>query len=89
MESMEFPRPNGPVLTSEVVAELADGHKVKRRIGRMRACDETNEKGKPCHGHLKRWNGSAQYPEVYRCERCHTLYLPNEEEQPRTGILSW
>ncbi len=86
---MEFPRPNGPVLSSEMVAQLADGQKVKRRIGRMRACDEKNEKGKPCHGHLKRWGGFRKDVEVYRCERCHTVYLPNEEEPPRTGILSW
>jgi hypothetical protein len=27
--------------------------------------------------------------EIYRCEHCHTLYLPNTEEAPRTGTLSW
>ena len=93
---MDFPRPNHPAPVSEVVAELADGVKVKRRMGRMRACNELNAKGKPCHGHLKRWHGFggqvaelAGGEEVYRCERCHTIYLPNAEEAPRTGILSW
>jgi hypothetical protein len=58
---------------------------------------ELVEKGKLCAGHLKRWyffgdevkkkfGGEA---EVYRCEHCKTLYLPNLEEQPRTGTLSW
>jgi len=49
-------------------------------------------------------SGSAQYAyffgdevkrkwgedvEIYRCEHCKTLYLPNEEEAPRTGTLSY
>jgi hypothetical protein len=80
-----------------VVATLANGTKVKRRVPRMRACNEHNEKGKPCHGHLKRWYGQnpeleaavGKTEEIYRCERCKTFYLPNQEEHPRTGILSW
>jgi hypothetical protein len=27
--------------------------------------------------------------EIYRCEHCQTLYLPNLEEEPRTGTLSF
>ena len=27
--------------------------------------------------------------EIYRCEHCKTLYLPNPEEEPRTGTLSF
>ncbi len=86
---------NAPV--AEVVATLADGTKVKQRILRMRACNEKNEKGQLCCGHLKRWFGFGdevkqkfgESAEVYRCERCHTLYLPNPEEPPRTRTLAF
>ena len=83
--------------SSEPSAALSDGTKVKRRLLRMRACNEKDQKGKLCAGHLKRWyffgdevkrrfGGDA---EIYRCERCKTLYLPNPEEQPRSEILCW
>jgi hypothetical protein len=67
-------------------------HKVKIKKPGQRACNETNEKNKPCGGHLKRWFyttdvieracGDAEKAwgpdaEVYRCEHCKTLYLPN------------
>jgi hypothetical protein len=63
----------------------------------MRACNERNAKGKICAGHLKRWfhlspEAAARFgkdAEIYRCERCHTVYLPNPEEAPRTATLSW
>ena len=68
------------------------GHKVKVRKPRQRACDEKDEKGKVCCGHLKRW---YDYPaevsgrvgknvELYRCENCKTLYKPNPAEVPRS-----
>jgi len=89
-----FPKPNEPAPVSETVKVLANGSKVKWRILRMRACNETTGKGKLCQGHLKRWHGftaevAPAGSEVYRCERCHTVYLPNPNELPRTGILSW
>jgi hypothetical protein len=92
--SRDYPRPHHP-LQSELAATLETGQKVKRRVPRMRACDELNAKGKPCLGHLKRWYEAPQDAtrqfgsEIYRCERCHTLYLPNAAETPRTGTLSW
>jgi hypothetical protein len=70
-------------------------HKVKVKKAGQRACNEKDEKGKFCGGHLKRWfyaldakerecgciekawGGEA---EVYRCENCRALYLPNPEE---------
>jgi len=70
-------------------------HKVKIKKAGQRACNEKNEKGKFCGGHLKRWFysqdvieqacGDAQKAwgtdaEVYRCEHCQTLYLPNPSE---------
>lgn len=81
----------------QLVTTLSDGIKVKRRIPRMRACNEKGEKGKLCVGHLKRWYFFGEEvvakfgkdAEVYRCEKCRTLYLPNESEEPRSGTLSW
>ena len=84
---------NAPV--AELVDTLSDGTKVKRRFPRMRACNEKDEKGKLCAGHLKRWYFFGDEVkrkfggEVYRCEHCKTLYLPAEGEEPRSGTLSW
>lgn len=86
-----------PVPVSELIDTLGDGTKVKRRVPRMRACNEKDAKGKICAGHLKRWyffgdevkQKFGPEVEIYRCEHCKTLYLPNPEEEPRTGTLSW
>jgi len=67
-------------------------HKFKVRKPQQRACDEKDEKGKVCCGHLKRW---YDYPpdveavvgkggELYRCENCKVLYRPNPAEMPRS-----
>ncbi len=67
-------------------------HKVKFRKPRQRACDEKDDKGKVCCGHLKRW---YDYPkeiealvgksvEIYRCENCKVLYRPNPADMPRS-----
>ena len=70
-------------------------HKVKIKKAGQRACNEKNEKGKFCGGHLKRWFYSVDLieqdcgdaekawgldAEVYRCEHCKTLYLPTPGE---------
>ncbi len=86
-----------PPADPSLVATLSDGTKVKRRLLRMRACNEKNEKGKLCAGHLKRWYAlGAEVAgrfgndvEIYRCEHCKTLYLPNPAEAPRTGTLAY
>jgi hypothetical protein len=70
---------------------------VKTRALRQRACNERNEKGKVCAGHLKRWylfgeeivREFGRNAELYRCEKCQTIYLPNPDEVPRTGTLAW
>jgi hypothetical protein len=80
-----------------LVTTLSDGTKVKQRVPRMRACNEKDAKGKICAGHLKRWyffgpevaEKFGPDAEIYRCEHCHTLYLPNPNEEPRTGTLAW
>jgi hypothetical protein len=67
-------------------------HKIKTRKPKQRACDERDEKGKLCGGHLKRW---YDYPkdvatligknaEIYRCEFCKTLYKPDLAELPHS-----
>ena len=70
-------------------------HKVKYKKAFQRACNEPCDKGKLCGGHLKRWfyladvleqkcgdvrQAFGDQAEIYRCERCRTLYLPNDEE---------
>ena len=71
--------------------------KIKVRKLRQRACDEKDEKGKVCCGHLKRW---YDYPkeiealaganaEVYRCENCKVLYKPDAAEMPRSYTLRY
>jgi hypothetical protein len=89
--------PQTPAAATDLVATLSDGTKVKRRIPRMRACNEKGEKGKICAGHLKRWYFFGEEvkqkfgaeAEIYRCEHCKTLYLPAPGEEPRSGTLSW
>ena len=76
---------------------LSDGTKVMIRAPRMRACSQKDDKGKLCAGHLKRWyffgedvaQRFGKDAEIYRCEHCKTLYLPNAEESPRSGTLSY
>lgn len=70
-------------------------HKVKIKKLGQRSCNEKDAKGKFCGGHLKRWfyttdvleqkcgdveKAWGKDAEVYRCEHCKTLYLPNDED---------
>ena len=79
----------------EYVAPQLPNHKVKVKKPGQRACNEKDAKNKLCNGHLKRWyyaddvleqaDGDIERAwgpdaEVYRCEHCKTLYLPNPEE---------
>lgn len=81
----------------QAAAEIPAAPKVKTKKLRQRACDEKNEKGKVCCGHLKRW---YDYPveiealigkkaEIYRCEFCKTLYKPDLNELPRSFTLRY
>ena len=71
--------------------------KIKTRLPFQRACNEKDEKGKLCSGHLKRWSGYGddlkkqygEHAEIYRCEHCHTVYLPAPGFKPRTGTLQF
>ncbi len=83
--------------TAPVAAQEPPKPKIKIRKPKQRACDEKNEKGKLCAGHLKRW---YDYPkeiealigpkaEIYRCEFCHTLYKPDLNEMPHSYTLRY
>jgi hypothetical protein len=97
MANPKYAASDKPVPVAELLTTLSDGTKVKRRIPRMRACNERDAKDKLCAGHLKRWfffgeevgRKFGSEAEIYRCEHCHTLYLPNPEEQPRTRTLAF
>jgi hypothetical protein len=83
--------------TTPVAAQEPPKPKIKIRKPKQRACDEKNEKGKLCAGHLKRW---YDYPkeiealigpkaEIYRCEFCKTLYKPDLNEMPHSYTLRY
>src|ERR1041385_8014312 len=55
MANPKYAASDKPVPVAELVDTLSDGTKVKRRVPRMRACNEKDAKGKLCAGHLKRW----------------------------------
>jgi hypothetical protein len=94
--------PSAPVQTPPAVAAAAAETvpreiKIKVRKSRQRSCDEKNEKGKLCAGHLKRW---YDYPkeveakigknaEIYRCEFCKTLYRPDPKQMPHSFTLRY
>ncbi len=91
--------------------------KFKEKKPGQRACDQKDEKGKLCVGHLKRWYTPSEaavraVPELekrflelqprsrssqeallevgrefnlYRCERCHTLYHSTPEDVSTAG----
>ena len=76
-------------------------HKVKLKKIAQRSCNEKDAKGKFCGGHLKRWyyeqdvkeqacgdveKAYGRNAEVYRCEHCKTLYLPNPEDPKGTNV---
>ncbi len=68
--------------------------RIKEKKPGQRACDEKNAKGKLCVGHLKRWYTPTEEivkefgknAEIYRCERCHTLYQPSPEDRSSPGL---
>ncbi|MGI9104348.1 MAG: hypothetical protein ACR2IF_18045 [Terriglobales bacterium] len=70
-------------------------HKLKLKKPLQRACNEKDAKGKLCGGHLKHWYYAVDVKEkacgdveqaygpdaeIYRCEHCKTLYLPNPQD---------
>ena len=68
--------------------------RIKDKKPGQRACDEKNEKGKLCVGHLKLWStpgaevikAVGKDVDIYRCERCKTLYRPVPEDRSSAGL---
>jgi hypothetical protein len=92
--------PTAPAAAATAVAappEPAGPPKVKVRKHKQRSCDEKNEKGKLCAGHLKRWYDFppeiealvGKDAEIYRCEFCKTLYRPDPEQLPNSFTLRY
>ncbi len=84
-----------PVPDPQLASEQLPNHRVRVKKLHQRSCNLKDEKNKMCGGHLKRWfyaSDSIEQEcgdvvkawgpdrEVYRCEYCKTLYLPNPEE---------
>ena len=78
-------------------AEPPGPPKIKVRKHKQRSCDEKNEKGKLCAGHLKRWYTFPKAvealigtnAEIYRCEFCQTLYRPDPGQLPNSYTLRY
>jgi len=102
VSGLENPVASGePVTAPAVDVPQLPHHKVKIKKPGQRACNEKNDKGKFCGGHLKRWYYTADVleqecgcaekawgadREVYRCEFCQTLYLPNSEDPSGVNV---
>jgi hypothetical protein len=99
---MEIPVASGESVVTQAaeVAQLPN-HKVKVKKPGQRACNEKDEKGKNCGGHLKRWFYTADVleqecgcvektwgagAEVYRCEFCKILYLPSPDDAKGVNV---
>jgi len=71
--------------------------KIKVRKPKQRSCDERNEKGKLCAGHLKRWYELTpeveaivgKGAEIYRCEFCKVLFRPDPKQLPNSYTLRY
>ncbi len=89
------PTPAPEPIDPQLAPEQLPSHKVRVKKLHQRSCNLKDEKNKICGGHLKRWfyaSDSIEQEcgdiakswgpdrEVYRCEYCKTLYLPNPEE---------
>jgi hypothetical protein len=83
--------------TASADAPAPAEHKIKVRKHKQRSCDEKNEKGKLCAGHLKRWYDYPKevealvgpHAEIYRCEFCQTLYRPDPQQMPNSYTLNY
>ena len=79
-------------------------HKIKYKMPFQRACNEKDEKGKLCAGHLKRWfyladvleqacgdvrQAFGDKAEIYRCEFCRTLFRPDPKQPPNSYTVRY
>ena len=99
-EQTSEPQPTD-LQSNEPQVQQLPKHKVKLKKHLQRSCNEKDEKGKICGGHLKRWfyaidtieqecgdveQAWGKNAEVYRCEYCRTLYLPNPQDPRGTNV---
>ena len=85
----------------QLAPQQFEKHQVKIKKPNQRVCNNKDAKGKLCAGHLKRWfycedtverecgdleKAWGTKAEVYRCEHCRTLYLPNPDEQASSSV---
>lgn len=97
MATPKYAEAERPIPQPTEAGQLSDGTRIMVRAPRQRACALKDEKGKLCAGHLKRWYFFGEEiqrlygkdAEVYRCENCKSIYLPNPDEAPRSGTLSY
>ena len=93
--SMDIENPVPPVPEADPNVRQLGNHKLNQKKPLQRSCNEKDAKGKICGGHLKRWfyavdtierecgdveREFGKNAEMYRCENCKTLYLPNPED---------
>jgi len=91
----DVPKTPEPIPDPQLALEQLPNHKVRIKKVHQRSCNLKDEKGKICGGHLKHWfytkdpiekecgdvvKAWGPNAEVYRCEYCKTLYLPNPLE---------
>ena len=91
----ENPVPTAPAPETDPNVRQVGNHKVKVKKHLQRSCNEKDAKGKICGGHLKHWYYAVdtveqecgdlereygKNTEIYRCENCRVLYLPNPED---------
>lgn len=94
----EVPPTPEPAIDPQLAPQQLPNHKVRIKKLNQRSCNLKDEKSKICGGHLKRWFYTADSieqvcgdvekawgadREVYRCEYCRTLYLPNPDEHKK------
>lgn len=92
---MDIEKPVPPAPEADPNVRQLGNHKLKLKKPLQRSCNEKDAKGKICGGHLKRWfyavdtvececgdveREFGKNSEMYRCENCKTLYLPNPED---------
>jgi hypothetical protein len=87
----------GPEESPAAEPVVKAGPTIKTRKPKQRACDERNEKGQLCAGHLKRWFDLpaevaaivGKGAEVYRCEFCKMIYRPDPQQQPNSYTVRY
>lgn len=92
-----MPEETPEVVQSNGTPDAPKVPKIKVRKPKQRSCDERNQKGKLCAGHLKRWYELTpeveaivgKGAEIYRCEFCRVLFRPDPKQLPHSYTLRY